>query len=187
MPTKDEMVATMAANLEEKTGKPMAHWVAVAKACGEEKHGGILKHLKTEHGLTHGYANLVAQLARADSPVHESEDGLLKAQYAGPKAGLKPIYEQIIKLAASFGPGLEVAPKKTYVSLRHKKQFALVQPSTKTRLDLGLNLKGVEPKGRLEASGSFNSMVSHRVQLASIDQVDADVARWLKQAFDAAG
>ena len=187
MALDDPMIATMAANLKEKTGKPIEHWITVAKSCGAEKHGQILKHLKTEHGLTHGYANLVAQLARADSPVHETSDNLLEAQYAGPKAGLKPIYDRILQLAEGFGSGLEVAPKKSYVSLRHKKQFAIVQASTKTRVDLGLNLKDQPPKGRLEPSGSFNAMVSHRIKLASPGEVDKEVAAWLKQAFDAAG
>ena len=187
MALDDPMLATMAANLEEKTGKPIEHWIKVAQGCGAEKHGQMLKHLKTEHGLTHGYANLVAQLARADSPVHETSDNLLDAQYAGPKVGLKPIYERILALAEGFGSGLEVAPKKSYVSLRHKKQFAIVQPSTKTRVDLGLNLKDQPPKGRLEAFSSFNAMVSHRIKLGSPGDVDKEVAAWLKQAFDAAG
>ena len=187
MAIDEQMVATMAANLQEKTGKPIAHWIKVAQGCGKEKHGGIVKHLKSEHGFTHGYANLVAQLARADSPVHESDDALLEAQYAGPKAGLKPVYDAVMKVTKGFGQGLDVAPKKSYVSLRHKKQFALVQPSTRTRVDLGINLKGKAPAGRLEASGSFNQMVSHRVQLTSPDDVDAEVQRWLREAFEAAG
>ena len=92
-----------------------------------------------------------------------------------------------MKAVQGFGADLEVAPKKGYVSLRRKKQFALVQPSTKTRLDLGINLKGKPPAGRLEASGSFNAMVSHRVRLESAKDVDAEVVGWLKEAFDAAG
>ena len=80
-----------------------------------------------------------------------------------------------------------MAPKKTYVSLRRKKQFALIQPSTKTRVDLGINLKGKNPGGRLEASGSFNAMVSHRVRLESPGDVNAEVVGWLKEAFGQAG
>jgi hypothetical protein len=86
-----------------------------------------------------------------------------------------------------FGEGLEVAPKKAYVSLRHKKQFGLVQPSTRTRVDVGINLRDREPGGRLEASGSFYAMVSHRVRLTSADEVDDELEGWLKEAFDAAG
>lgn len=187
MATSKEMVDKMAASLQEKTGQPIEHWIKVAKGCGEEKHGQIVKHLKTEHGMTHGYANLVAQLAKADSSFNTSDDALLEKQYSGAKADLKPIYDRIMQLVEKFGDGLEVAPKKSYVSLRHKKQFALIQPSTRTRVDLGLNLKDVKPQGRLEPSGTFNAMVSHRVKLQSPDDIDQDVARWLKQAFDAAG
>ena len=73
------------------------------------------------------------------------------------------------------------------MSLRRKKQFAIAQPSTKDRFDLGLNLKGVAPAGRLEASGSFNAMVTHRVRLASPAEVDAEVLAWLRAAYDGAG
>jgi hypothetical protein len=116
-----------------------------------------------------------------------TDEDLVAAQYAGPKAALKPIHDKLIAIVEGFGDGLELAPKKSYVSLRHKKQFGLIQPSTKTRVDLGLVLKGVEPAGRLEASGSFNAMVTHRVRLSSANEVDAAVAGWLKQAFEAAG
>jgi hypothetical protein len=75
---------------------------------------------------------------------------------------------------------------KAYVSLKRKKQFALIQPSTATRLDVGIKLKGVEPSGRLEASGKFNEMVSHRVKVASADEVDAELIAWLKQAYEGA-
>ena len=84
-----------------------------------------------------------------------------------------------------FGKDIEVAPKKAYVSLRRNKQFAIIQPTTKTRVDVGINLKGVPSTDRLEDSGSFNSMVSHRVRLESKQDVDAELRKWLKQAYDA--
>jgi hypothetical protein len=79
-----------------------------------------------------------------------------------------------------------VSPKKAYVSIRRSKQFAIIQPSTATRLDVGINLKGTKPTGRLEASGSFNAMVTHRVRVATIDDVDKELLGWLKQAYEAA-
>jgi len=93
----------------------------------------------------------------------------------------------VIKAVGEFGDDLEIAPKKSYVSLRRKKQFALIQPSTKTRVDLGINLKGKAAEEKLEGSGSFIAMVSHRVRLSSAADVDAGVIAWLKQAFEAAG
>jgi hypothetical protein len=183
----DDTVRKMEENIAEKTGKPFAHWVATARDSGLEKHGQIVKFLKADHGFTHGYANLVANRALQPDEGPPADDDLVAAQYEGPKAGLKPVYDAVMRVAETFGQGLEVAPKKTYVSLRHKKQFALVQPSTKTRLDLGINLPGKAPAGRLEVSGSFNQMVSHRVRLESPDDVDAEVGAWLREAFEAAG
>jgi uncharacterized protein DUF5655 len=81
---------------------------------------------------------------------------------------------------------VELSPKKAYVSLRRSKQFGLIQPSAATRLDVGLNLKGVAAKGRLEASGSFNSMCSHRVRLSSAAEVDDELLGWLQRAYEGA-
>jgi hypothetical protein len=187
MTDKDPAVLKMEANIAEKTGRSVPEWVKVLQTSGLQKHGEIVKFLKTEHGFTHGYANLVAHQALQSSAAHQDDGDLVAAQYAGDKAALRPIYDKILKAAQGFGGDVEVAPKKTYVSLRRKKQFALVQPSTKTRVDLGINLKGKPPAGRLEASGSFNAMVSHRVRLESASDVDAEVIGWLKEAYDAAG
>ena len=187
MSNVDDMAAKMAANIAQKTGKTVEEWVAVVKNTAHEKHGQIVKFLKTDHDFTHGYANFVAHMTLKSSSIGADSDDLVAAQYAGPKADLKPIYEKVIGIVEGFGDGFEVSPKKSYVSLRHKKQFGLVQPSTKTRVDLGINLKGKDPEGALEASGGFNSMVSHRVRLTSPDEVTDEVAGWLREAFEAAG
>ncbi|NHK28403.1 DUF4287 domain-containing protein [Parvularcula flava] len=178
----EEMRDAMIANLPEKTGKSLDEWLAIVATSGLEKHGEIIKLLKGEHGMTHGFANLVAHYARQPDTSQAANDPVA-GQYAGAKAGLKPIYEKLIGIVESLGKDVEIAPKKTYVSLRRSKQFALIQPSTKTRVDLGLNLNGVEPEGKLEASGSFNSMVTHRIRLSSPAEVDKDVTKWLKQAY----
>lgn len=181
----EDATATMIANLEAKTGKTMDAWVRLVQGEKLAKHGEMVAFLKSKHGMGHGYANLVAHsvagggtLSRGDDPVAE--------QYAGAKAGLKPIYDAILSAVQKFGRDVEVAPKKANVSLRRSTQFALVQPSTATRLDVGINLKGVAPAGRLEASGSFSSMVSHRVRLESVKGVDQELIGWLKQAYDQA-
>ena len=181
----EEMAQSMINNMLEKTGKTLQDWLHIAAGSGLAKHGEIVKHLKAEHGMTHGYANLVAQ-QQLSGGVSQSADDLVDAQYAGPKADLKPIYDAIAARVSGFGSDVEISPKKSYVSLRRNKQFALVQPSTRTRVDLGINLKGVSPDGRLEASGSFNQMVSHRVRLEQASDVDEEVAGWLKQAYEAA-
>lgn len=185
----DPQVQTMLANLPEKTGKSIAQWFEVLAASKIEKHGEMLKLLKTEHGMTHGFANTVALIYREESAAAPppAGDDLVAVQYAGGKAGLRPIYDKLVAAALAFGPDVEVAPKKANVSLRRKKQFALVQPSTKDRMDLGLNLKGTEPSGRLEGGDIWGGMCSHRIRLGGVDDVDAEVLGWLKQAYERAG
>lgn len=193
----DEMLASMIANLREKTGRSLDEWVALAAGCGESKHGGIVKWLKSAHGMGHGYANMVAAATlkagvagtgqaapgAAAGLTASGGDDLVDAQYAGKKAALRPIHDALIAAARALGKDVEVSPKKTCVSLRRSRQFALVQPSTATRVDLGLRLDGVPAKGRLELSGSWNSMVSHRVRLESVKDIDAEVKGWLGDAY----
>lgn len=183
----DQAMQTMIQNLKEKTGKSLEEWVKIAKVSKLEKHGEIVKFLKTEHELGHGYANLVAHTLKGQSEEGKAAaDDPVAAQYAGEKAGLKPIYDALIKAIGKFGSDVEISPKKTYVSLRRNKQFALIQPTTKARVDVGINLKGVPPAGKLEASGSFNAMVSHRVRVESAKDVDKELITWLQQAYEQA-
>ncbi len=181
----DENSARMRRNLEERTGKSFAAWINIARKLGTDKHSDIVAYLKLEGPMGHGYANMIAHEARKPDAV--SEEDPIDALYAGPKVVLRPIYDAIVKTVNTFGKDIELAPKKTYVSLRRVKQFALVQPSTATRVDIGINLKGVAPAGRLEASGTWNGMVSHRVRIGSLDDFDVEVKVWLKQAYDQAG
>ena len=183
----EEMGAAMITNMKEKTGKTLEQWIKIAEKSGEEKHGAITKHLKAEHGMTHGFANLVAhKTLKSDAGSSGSMDDLIAAQYAGPKVELKPIYDALIKAAKACGADVEIAPKKAYVSLRRNKQFAIIQPSTKTRIDLGLNIKDEAVTERLEKSGNFNAMVSHRVRLEETKDVNKDVKAWLKLAYSKA-
>lgn len=182
----DAATRTMIDNLPDKTGKSLEQWHKLLSKQRFEKHGEIVKWLKSEHGVGHGFANLIAHMHRdASSGGQASEDDLVDAQYKGAKADLRPIYEALVKKVAAFGKDVEVSPKKTYVSLRRSKQFALIQPSTKDRVDVGINLKGSKASGRLEASGSFNAMVSHRVRVTSKSDVDAELVGWLRKAYDA--
>lgn len=188
--TVDDAVRTMIANLEAKTGKSLDAWVALVRKQNFDKHKQIVDWLKAEHGLGHGYANLVGHsvlkgsVGTATAP--DSGGALVDAQYDGPRAGMRPIYDKLITEVTKFGKDVEIAPKNTYVSLRRSKQFGLVQASTKDRVDVGITLKGVEPAGRLEKAGSFNAMVSHRVRVTDVKQVDKELVGWLKAAYEKA-
>jgi predicted transport protein len=171
---------SMAANLASKSGRTLDEWVTIVREQGIEKHGQIISYLKSEHGMTHGYANFVATVALR--PPAEDTD-LVAEQYAGAKAALRPIYETLLSTITRFGPDVEVAPKKTYVSLRRSRQFALVKPSSRSRLEIGLNLPGEPATPRLRASGG---MCSHIVDVTSADDLDAELEGWLRQAYSRA-
>ena len=182
----EEMKAAMIAGMAEKTGKPLEEWLRIVRAGNLSKHKEIMILLKEKHGLTHGFANMIAlQALQSDSHTASDTGALVDAQYAGAKAGLRPLYDKLLASIQGFGKDVEVSPKKAYVSLRRNKQFAILQPSTPTRLDVGINLKGAEPTERLESSGSFNAMVSHRVRLSTPAEIDKELLGWLKQAYEA--
>ncbi len=176
-----ELAQTMIDNMPEKTGKSLAEWQGIVAESGAAKHGEIMKLLKGTHGVTHGFANLIAQKCLGNLDTDDAD--LVTGQYQG-KEALKPIHDAIVDYVTTFGSELEIAPKKTSVSLRRKKQFALIQPSTKTRIDLGINLKGIEPQGRLEA---MKGMCTHKIKLTALEEFDAETKDWLKQAFERAG
>ena len=176
----------MEKGLLEKTGKSLKHWIEVIKKSKIEKHSEIIKFLKSEHGFTHGYANFVSLKARESDAGSKDENELIETQYKG-KENLKTIYNLLISKILKFGNDIEIAPKKANVSLRRKKQFALIQPSTKSRIDLGLKFKDKEYTNRLESSGPFGSMCTHRVQITEANQVDIELINWLKEAYENAG
>jgi len=180
----EEMLESMVANLETKTGRSLQKWIAIASK-GGQKHGEIVKFLKQDHGLTHGYANLVAQrtLQAAQGGPGSGQD-LVAAQYSGPRAALRPIHDALVEVCRALGKDVEVSPKKTGVSLRRARQFALIQPATNTRIDLGLKLEGVPIGGRLEKWPS--TMCTHRVRLESLKQIDRELRGLLKQAYEQA-
>ena len=178
----EKAMQTMVANMPEKTGKSLEDWQAYLKAKTFTKFSEAVKHLKEAHGVTHGFANAIVHLSQNAG---SDDDDLLTAQYEG-KEDLKPFYASLKKAISAFGSDVDFSVKKTYVSLRRKKQFGLIQPSTKLRLDVGINLKGVEPAGNLEKSGSFNSMCTHRWRVESAADVTPELIEYLKAAYEQA-
>lgn len=176
----------MEKGLLEKTGKPLSHWIEVVKQSKLDKHTAILNFLKAEHGFTHGFANFVSMKARKADAGSMDEADLLSDQYKG-KEHLKPIYEKLIAEINTFGTDITKTPKKASVSMIRKRQFALIKPATKTRIDLGLKLKGVPTTDRLENSGPFGAMCTHRVRLTTVEEVDAELIGWIREAYEKAG
>lgn len=175
----EESLAKVIASLKDTTGRTLEEWRLVISQMGLMKHGEVVSYLKSEHGITHGYANQIA-LNRYAEPVQADADPLM-AIFHKKELG-RQIYDSLMTQIIAFGSDVDVAPKKAYISIRRKKQFAILQPAA-NRLDVGINLPGFEGTGRLEASGSFNAMVSHRVRVGSVQEVDAELIAWLRSAY----
>jgi hypothetical protein len=177
--------ATQLRNIEAKTGKSLAELRAVVAHSGLSKHGEVRAMLIDRFGLGYGDANALAHAAKAAAPAAAAADDPLDAIYAGNKAALRPLHDQLMARIAGFG-AFEVAPKKAYFSLRRKKQFAMLGPATQTQLELGLNAKGLPADARLKAMPP-GGMCQYTVRLSTPAEVDARLLAWLRTAFDAAG
>lgn len=181
---------TIQAHLDKiraKTGNSPKEFRALAAELGLTTYRSVKDWLTSEYGLDHGHANLVAYLVvTADQP-EMSTDERVAARFSGNKAHWRAAYDAIIDQVGRFGADFKVMPTTTYISLtRAGRKFAIVDPATANRLDVGIKLKGVEPAGRLTAAGSWNSMVTHRVRVGTPDEIDAELLAWLRQAYDAA-
>ncbi|RMA58063.1 DUF4287 domain-containing protein [Ulvibacter antarcticus] len=175
----DLALQTMIDNMPEKTGKSLKEWKAVLKTMTFAKHSEAVNFLKSEHKVTHGFANTIVSLSKEEN---NSPEDLVQNQYKG-KESLFSIYEDLLKIVKKFGADVTITPKKTSVSIIRKKQFALIKPATKTRIDLGLKIKDKPITNRLENSGPFGSMCTHRVQLTETSQLDKELILWLKEAY----
>lgn len=175
----DKALQTMINNMPEKTGKSLEEWKKILKKKSFAKHSEGVKFLKTEHGVTHGFANTIVTLAKDEGA---GGDDLVTGQYKG-KESLVPIYEALIKYVNTLGKDVTITPKKTSVSIIRKRQFILIKPATKTRIDLGFKLKDKPTTDRLENSGPFGTMCTHRVKLTDKKEVDAELKKWIKEAY----
>ncbi|MEO7803526.1 MAG: DUF5655 domain-containing protein [Actinomycetota bacterium] len=187
----EKAVATHMANIVKRTGKSIPELAAIVKGSGLSKHGELVAMLKSTLGMGHGDANtLVHSVLKSEGHGATAAQGLSAEQvldglYAGPKSALRPIHDKLMAAIRKFGD-FEEAPKKTYVSYRRKKQFAMIGPATNTRVEVGLNMKGVKATDRLQELPS-GQMCNYKVKLTDVKEVDAELVAWIKAAYDATG
>jgi len=166
-------------NMPEKTGKSLNEWIKILKSKTFKKHSEAVKYLKTEHDVTHGFANTIVALSKKEDLTDKE---LLAGMYKG-KESLKPIYDELIRYIKSLGDDITITPKKTSVSVIRKHQLILIKPATKTRIDLGFKLKDKPTTDRLEDSGPFGTMCTHRVRVTNISDINAELKSWIKEAY----
>jgi hypothetical protein len=182
---------TQLTNIQKKTGKTLEELTAYIQASGLSKHGEIRTMLMDTLGLTYGDAhNLALYALNADAQLAAKDKGLSTTQvldeiYSGPKASLRPIHHKLMSAIEQFGE-FEIVPKKGYVSLRCKRQFAMLGPGSNTRLDLGINSKSLEEDERLIPQPA-GGMCNYKVRLTEVTQVDETIVGWVRKAYEAAG
>jgi hypothetical protein len=185
--TPKDMMAAIERNLPARTGKTLAQWAALVKRDGPKERKDRIAWLRKEHRLGGATATLVAHATEGRRPTddYSDADALVAAMYAGKKAALRPVHDAALAAARKLGKDVAPSARKTYVSLVRKRQFAAIQPSAADRVDLGLVLPGVRAQGRLEATTAVGGgRVTHRIALRAPSDVDAEVRRWLKAAYE---
>jgi hypothetical protein len=179
MPTVEEGIQSQLRNIEKAYGKTIDELVLVVTGSGLSKHNEVVAMLKQRYGMSHGAAHRVSLVARSRA-----------ARPAPVGAGLTPpmqdVYARLLEKATSLGDDVEQAPKKGYVSLRRRKQFAMLQPGARW-VNLGLVLARQSPAGRLESAAKWNALFTHRVRVATSADIDGELESWLRSAYDAAG
>ena len=189
MSSLDKATQTQLDNIQKKTGKSLNELAAIVKKSGLTKHGEIRDYLKRELDLGHGDANTlvytVLQSYGQRAAEGKSMDQVLDEIYLGAKAHMRPIHEKLMKEIDKFGH-FEIAPKKGYVSLRRKKQFAMIGPKTNTRFEVGINAKDLKKNARLLQQPK-GSMCNYIVNVTGLQEVDSELVAWLKSAYEGAG
>jgi hypothetical protein len=185
MTSVDQAYETQLKNIQSKTGKTLEQLYALIKKSGLTKHGEIRDMLKRDLGLGHGDANTLALFYLKPAAEPAAPDDVIAAIYSGPKAELRPIHDRLMATIIKFG-AFEIAPKKNYISLRRKKQFAMIGPATQTRVEVGINLKGLTPTARLIELPA-GGMCQYKVNVTTAAEVDKELVAWIKQAYDSAG
>jgi hypothetical protein len=181
------------AELRQKTGRSLDEWLRLIRKSGPKDEKARREWLKTEHGLGTNSAWWLAD--RADGKDAEAGDpeayleaaeGYVEKMFSGSKAGMRPIYEALLKLGLSVGKEAKACPCQTIVPLYRKHVFAQLKPTTRTRIDLGFALGDMKPKGRLIDTGGFakKDRITHRIEITSLKDIDDEVKHLLKVAYD---
>jgi hypothetical protein len=187
------MVRKWIDDLPAKTGRSLDQWLKFIKKTGPKTEKERVEWLKTEHGLGTNSAWWLAERAEGKGGEDDDPDAYLRAaegyvekMFAGPKESLRPIYDALLKLGLGIERDVKACPCQTIVPLYRKHVFAQIKPTTQTRIDLGFALKDMKMTGRLIDTGGFakKDRITHRIPISSVKEIDDEVKRWLKVAYD---
>jgi hypothetical protein len=187
------MVQNWQATLKEKTGRSLDEWIVLVRKSGPKSEKERRDWLREKHGFgTFSAMMLLDHVDTGTSDLDSGESYLAAADryvedmFAGPKAALRPIYEALLDLGLAIGPGVKACPCKTIVPLYRNHVFAQIKPTTRTRIDMGFALGALPAEGRLIDTGGYakKDRITHRIPISSLDEIDREVRKWMKTAYD---
>src|ERR1700683_1239942 len=190
------MVQKWVQELPQKTGRSLDEWMTLTKKSGPRTEKERREWLKKEHKLGSNAAAGIAERLEGKGTEEDSPDAYLKtaaewveAQYSGRRTALSPLYERLLALGFSLGKDVKACPCKTMVPLYRNHVFAQIKPSTNTRVDLGFALGNMKTPNRLIDTGGYEKKdrITRRIEIKSMGDIDDEVKRWLKQAYEMAG
>jgi hypothetical protein len=179
--------------MPQKTGRSLEEWIALTKKSGPATEKERREWLKKEHGLGTNSAAWIAGRLEGKNTEEDSPEAYLKtaaewveAQYSGARAGLRPLYEELLKLGFALGKNVKACPCKTMVPFYRTHVFAQIKPSTNSRIDLGFALGNMKTPKRLIDTGGYEKKdrITRRIEIRSKADIDDEVKRWLKEAYD---
>ncbi len=175
----------IASNLKN-TGKTLQEWVRLTRKAPAKTAGERVRWLKAEHGVGMATAQVIAQAVEGKNADDYRPQQLVDQMFAGAKTALRPIYDELTRLALALGKDVTTAPCKSFVPLRRRHVFAQIKPATNSRIDLGLALGTTKASARLLDTGGLakGDRITHRIAITSLDEIDTEVKRWLKAAFE---
>ena len=187
------MVQKWIDDLPAKTGRSLDQWLKFIKKSGPKTEAERREWLKKEHGLGTNSAWWLAERAEGKAQWDGDPEAYLRnaqeyveKMFEGSKANLRPINDPLLKLGLSMGKDVKACPCQTIVPLYRKHVFAQIKPATQTRIDMGFALKDLKATGRLIDTGGFakKDRITHRIPITSLADIDDQVERWLKHAYE---
>jgi Domain of unknown function (DUF5655)/Domain of unknown function (DUF4287) len=181
-----DMMSAVSASLAERTGRPLAEWIALVQASGIDPldQNAVRKWLRSAHGVPQNSQWAIADAAaRAAGWVRPSVAEYVERQYSGPKAALRPIYDALAAAIGDLGDDVTVEGRGTYTPFVRGRQFAAVAAAARDRVDLGLRFTDPPPAGRLQPA-TAPGQATHKVSLRSVADLDDEVRRLLRAAYE---
>jgi hypothetical protein len=191
-----QMVQKWIAELKQKTGRSLDEWLKLIEKEGPPTEAERRDWLKAKFQLGTNSAWWLAERSVGKGGEDGDPDSYLKAaeryveeMFAGKKAGLRPIYEVLLKMGLDLAKDVKACPCQTIVPLYRNHVFAQIKPATLKRIDMGFALQDTKAKGRLIDTGGFakKDRITHRIPITSIDEIDDEVQHWLHVAYDMDG